>query len=64
MYDFTIADHGTILLFRPTNDAAKAWLDEVTPEDALHYGGALVVEHRYAENLLAGIREAGFDWGF
>lgn len=57
--DVLIEPHGTIFLFRPESGAAKAWLDEHIAGDAQWFGGALVVEHRYAENLAAGMLESG-----
>lgn len=57
--DVTVANHGTIFLFKPETDAAKAWIEEHVSADAQWFGKSLAVEHRYAENLAAGMLEAG-----
>jgi len=62
MADFTVRDEGSIILFTPNTAAAKAWLEDNVSEDAMYFGPALCVEHRFAENLLEGICEAGYDW--
>lgn len=59
--DIEIMNHGSIVLFRPVSGAAKAWLENVT--DGQWFGGALVVEHRYAVDLVIGARELGFTLG-
>jgi hypothetical protein len=60
MADFVIQNDGTILLFRPLTDAAREWLEANVQEDAQWFGGALVVEHRYAGALAVALIEAGF----
>ena len=60
MADFVIHNEGTILLFRPLTDAAREWLKANVQEDAQWFGGALVVEHRYAGDLAVGLIKAGF----
>jgi len=57
--DVSISKHGTLFLFRPNTDAAKSWITEHVAGDALWFGGALAVEHRYAEDLAAGMLEDG-----
>lgn len=58
MPDFTVENHGTIWLVRPSNDDARTWLNEHT--DGTWFGGALAVEPRYVEALVEGITEHGF----
>ena len=60
MADFIIYNEGSILLFRPLTDAAREWLEEHVQEDAQWFGGALVVEHRFAGDLAVGLVQAGF----
>jgi hypothetical protein len=55
---FNIEDHGSIILVRPLTADVEAWLAEVT--DGMWFGGALVVEPRYVEALVAGLIEEGF----
>jgi hypothetical protein len=65
--DFTIADHGTIVLLRSNTEAAEEWAAEHLPSDAQHFGGGVAVEPRYVADILTGIQKAGLsidsDWG-
>jgi hypothetical protein len=57
--DFKVRDEGTIVLFQAvTADARAWWADNV--EDGMTFGGACVVEHRYADAIISGIVDAGF----
>jgi hypothetical protein len=56
--DARVEDHGTVHLVRPLSEAALDWLEEHT--GGAWFGGALVVEHRYVADLVAGMRDAGF----
>jgi hypothetical protein len=58
--DVRVQDHGTLVLFRPLTEPATAWLTENVDPEALWWGGALVCEHRFARDLVAGLRAAGF----
>jgi hypothetical protein len=53
--DARINDHGSIVLITPLSSEAKVWLDDNTPRSAIYWGGAIVVEHRYADNMIAGM---------
>jgi len=55
---FDIEDHGTIVLVRPQTEDVRQWLVENT--DGTWFGGALAVEPRYVEALVAGLVEEGF----
>jgi hypothetical protein len=57
--DFSIEDHGSLVLLRVKTDAAKEWANEHLPEDAMHFGGAVVVEPRYVADILDGIANDG-----
>ena len=56
--DVEISNHGSIFLFQPMNTPAKDWLKDNT--DGQWFGSALVVEHRYAEDLAQGLQDNGF----
>jgi hypothetical protein len=58
--DYVVTDHGSVFLVQPTNDAAKHNLEEHLGDDAQWFGGALAVEHRYIENLVAELRDEGW----
>jgi hypothetical protein len=45
-------------VFCPLTAEAKEWINEHI-HDALWFGSALVVEHRYAWGLAQGMRDAG-----
>lgn len=57
---FTVENHGTIVLIRPSDDVERKWLMEHAGEDAQWWGAALGVEPRYVCDLCGGIVEAGF----
>jgi len=61
MDDFQIENHGSVVMVRPLNDAARAWVDEnVGLEDWQWLGGAFACEPRMVEHLAAGMVDAGF----
>jgi hypothetical protein len=58
--DFRIENHGSIFLFDPQNTSAEDHLRENVSQEALWFGGALVVEPRYARDLAAALQREGF----
>lgn len=58
--DVLVRNEGTLFLFCPLTDAAKQWLCSHVEPDAIWFGHALVVEHRYALGLGAALKAAGF----
>ena len=58
-HDFEYADHGTIKILYPISEAALQWVDENLPsvEDRTDFGGGVVIEHRYAADILEGISQ-------
>lgn len=61
MTDVTIENHGSIFLFHLHTDAAEEWVETHVPGDAMFFGGALAVEHRYAEDLAGGMLDDGLE---
>lgn len=59
MTDFTVQDEGSIVLLTPETPAAKTWVAENIPDDAQRFGGAVVIEHRHAFDVLEGIINYG-----
>jgi len=47
------------MLFRLLTPAAQDFVDETVSGDAQYFGGALVVEPRYAQALAQGMIDAG-----
>lgn len=62
MFDFNVFGlrGDTVFILCANNDEAKAWLDENVQDDAQYFGRGIVVEHRYLDDLLEGIRGEGF----
>jgi hypothetical protein len=59
--DFRFENHGTIWLLHPLTGAAIDWVDQHIPNDALHFGVAIVVEHRYVDDIAFGIQNDGLE---
>jgi hypothetical protein len=57
--DFLVSNHGTLYLLEPLTDAAVAWVDDHLPADHQLWGSAVVVEHRYIRDIVAGIMSDG-----
>lgn len=58
--DVTVSNHGSIMMFEVNTEAAREWFEENVPTESWQWmGHSLAVEPRYAENLVAGIVEAG-----
>jgi hypothetical protein len=56
-----ISDEGSVVLFTPDNTQEKQWLDENTTYEPYQWlGPSLVVEHRFAVDIVEGVKEAGF----
>lgn len=53
----SVEDHGSIILLRPRTTAARVWLEDRTEDGAVWYRGALAVEPRYVDPILAGMAE-------
>lgn len=57
-----IDDQGSIVLFIPRNSEELTWLEDNTSADSWQWlGGSLAVDHHMAEDLIEGIRNAGFE---
>lgn len=54
-----VESHGTIVLLRPIDDEAQAWLDESLASDAQFLGNAVAVEPRYVLPILQGFQADG-----
>lgn len=62
-FDFEVQNEGTILVLHPLNDAAREWIDEhLYTEQTQWWGGGIVIEHRYVEDILDGIDGAGLTY--
>ena len=52
--DFTVSDHGSIVLFIPLTPAAREWVQEHIPEDAATFAGGIAVEARCIGDIVDG----------
>ena len=59
--DVLVRREGSLFLFNPLTERAKAWIDENVDPDATWFGDALVAEHRYAFDLAQGMIDAGLE---
>jgi hypothetical protein len=56
--DVTVSREGNLFLFQPLTGRAQEWFEFSTP-DATRWAGAVVVEHRYAEDVALGLKADG-----
>jgi len=61
--DVLVRNEGSIFLFQPVTSRAKTWIAEHVQPDTQWFGDALVVEHRYAVELAAAMRDTGLVLG-
>ena len=59
--DVQIHHEGSIILLEPKTESAQEWIDENLPEDVMYWTRSVVVEWRYAEDIVAGIRDDGLE---
>jgi hypothetical protein len=57
--DIRVENHYSIILVRPITTLGSDWLEEHIDEGASWFGPSLVVEPRYLDNLVAGMRADG-----
>lgn len=55
MTDFHFFDHGSIVILKPVSALAQDWVDEHIGDDAQFFGGGVVIEPRYAGDILDGV---------
>lgn len=57
--DFSFCNHGSICTLTPLTDAGREWVAENIGDDAMSWGGGVVIEPRYCADILDGIEAAG-----
>lgn len=57
--DVTVSQDASLFLFRLNTQRARDWAKDNVADDAQYFGGALVVEPRYAYTLAYGMADAG-----
>lgn len=61
-HDFRIQDEGTIVVLHPLNDCAREWIGDhlyAGDDGPQWWGGGVVIEHRYAGDIITGIAQDG-----
>lgn len=57
-YDFRLQNAGSFFVLHPRNDAAGQWIDDhVYTEQSQWWGGGIVIEPRYLQDVLDGIEQ-------
>lgn len=59
MADLCIENHGSIFLLRAESDLGHDWIAEHIPADAMTWGGAIAVEHRFIGAIAEGATNDG-----
>ena len=63
MTDFSLTDHGSIVVLTPLNNEAREWLDRSIDDEAQWFGRGLVIEPRYVGDIVDGIIADGLTVG-
>ncbi|MFD1959610.1 hypothetical protein ACFSHP_12135 [Novosphingobium panipatense] len=61
--DVSVEDHGSITLFRPRSEVARAWINDNVEAGARWFGDGLIVEPRFVPYLIEGMVEGGLTFG-
>jgi hypothetical protein len=61
MADLLVHGGGSVYLVCPNSRAGAAWVDEHIPSNATWFCGAVVVEHRYARDIVVGATRDGLE---
>lgn len=59
MTDFTVQDHGSIVILTPQTPEAQGWADEHLPYDGRWFRNGFAIERRYFEPIYDGITADG-----
>ena len=59
MVDVEVRNEGSIFLFCPHSPRGSEWIRDNVSDDAQWWGSMLVVEHRYALDLVQGMLNDG-----
>lgn len=59
IFDFRVIGEGSVYLLLPMTDAANNWCDDHLPEDAPMMATSYAIEHRYIQDISAGILRDG-----
>jgi hypothetical protein len=57
--DLQFCNAGSFATMTPVTDRGRDWVEENVGEDTLCLGGAILIEHRYLEDIVLGARADG-----
>ncbi len=57
--DFTVADHGSVVVMTPLTPAARDWTTNHLPDETPQWCGGFAIACRYINDILTGVCEAG-----
>jgi hypothetical protein len=55
MTDFRFTDHGSICILTPVSPSAIDWVNDHISDERPEYAGGIVIEPRYASDIIDGI---------
>lgn len=59
--DFSVHNGGSVFILRAHSDECQQWMDDhVGNDETQHFGGGIVVEHRYIQDIINGLESEGF----
>ncbi len=61
MADLLVHGGGSVYLLCPISLQGSAWVAQHIPLDAMWFGGAVVVEHRYIRDIVVGATRDGLE---
>lgn len=62
--DFVVLDQGSIVILTPKSQEAHDWLDaNIDTENAQWWSGGVVIEHRYADDIISAITQENLQIG-
>ena len=61
MPDIQINNHGSILIFVPRTETGMEWMHEHIAPGAMRWAGGIVVEPRYAADIVVGAQADGLE---
>lgn len=61
-FDFSVADHGSVVILSALSDAAQQWVAEHLADDALTWGpNGTVIEPRYVSDIVTAMIHGGLE---
>jgi len=60
--DLLIQNEGSIVVITPLTSSAKAWIDDNCELESWQWlGASLAIDWRFAEDIINGMKDAGFN---